>query len=180
MCEGTLTGSATARLAPRRLRRLDRPLDGCAFSRDDHLARRIEVGRLDHTGRRGFLAGGRNRGVIEPENRRHRAAPRWNRLLHNLAAEAHQLDRGTELERPRAHQRGEFPETVAADHRGRCPAALAPRTPGCHPRGQHRRLRPLGRIELRHGAGAHQLPQVVVKNGRGFLEGRAHRTARRG
>ena len=119
----------------------------------------------------GFTTGSFDVGVVEAEDRSHRALPRRHRCLHRLAAKLHEPDGRPEIERAGADERGVLAEAVAG-HRGRQAAAvLAPDAPGRHAGREHRGLRALSLAELLLGAALAQLPEVVAEHVGGFREG---------
>jgi hypothetical protein len=84
---------------------------------DDQLSAAVLVGDRH----RAALAAGRGAAGLEVvgghvDDRRHRADARRHRGLHRLAAQAHELDRVGERERPGGDQRRELAEAVAETH----------------------------------------------------------------
>ena len=127
---GHADGQRDRALGAQRLRQLDGALHRGALTRDDHLARRVEIDGFDDSSGRGLPAGLLHLRVLETENGRHGAAARpappacmtWPRKRTRSRV-------GSKSRAPRAHERGELAEAVAGDHRG----GPAP------PRSRHRR-----------------------------------------
>ena len=141
---------------------------------DHDLSGGIEIHRLEHLALRRLLAKFAHGIVFHAQNRRHGALPRGNGLLHETRAVGDQLHGLDKLDRPGAHQRGIFAETVT----GHVPRPRAvgrqPRAPGRHPGRQHGRLRDLGLIQLFLRSLLHQLPEVFAQGLRGLGEGLLH------
>jgi len=87
--EGSGYGQAEGALGPGLLAQLGRAVDRGRVTRDDHLARRVDVRRRHHLALRGLAAGLLDGGEIQGEDGRHRAFAHRHRLLHVLATPAH-------------------------------------------------------------------------------------------
>src|SRR5256886_9168211 len=159
---------------------LDRALHRRLLTGDDHLPRAVEIGRFHDGPLRGFPARRLDRLIVQADDGRHRTAPGRHGLLHHLAAEAHQLHRGAKRQAFRTHERGEFPETVTADHLRQRAAARAPHAPDRHSGCEHCRLCALGGVERLLRTFAHELPQIKAEHSGSLVEGRANGTVRGG
>ena len=153
-----------------RLRDFDRAVDGGGGARDHDLAGRVEVRGLYDFALRGFTAGSFDFGVVDAEDRSHRALPRRHCCLHRLAAKLHEPDSRPEIERTGAHERGVLAEAVAGHCRRQAAAVLAPDAPRGDAGREHRGLRALGLAELVLGAALAQLPEVVTEHVGGLRE----------
>ena len=140
--KGALTASGTARLAPRSLQDLHRPIDGRLGARDDHLAAAVEVGRRDHRAR---LLGHRpaalgHRLGSRPRIAAMRPCPAGTASCMNVAAQVHQADGVGQRQRARRHQRGVLAQRVAGDEVGAQARAGLEHAQGGHAGGQDGRL----------------------------------------
>ena len=103
----------------------------------------VEVRGADHFALRRFLAGLVHAGLVEAEDRRHRAGADGHGFLHVAAAIAHQPDRIGKLQRARGHVRRVLAEAVTGDERRRA-AARVEQPPHGDAHRQDRRLRVFG------------------------------------
>ena len=117
---------------------------------------------------------------VGAEQRRHRALPDRNRLLHRLSAQLEQLRGGREVERSGRAQRRIFAKAVAGDEaRGllEIDAAVAGQRAIDRKRmGHDRRLRILGQLELVLRTVAHQPEQVLAERLIDFVRRRRARS----
>src|SRR5690606_19570503 len=91
----------------------DRALHGRDVAADDHLAGRVVIRRHAFLALHGRVpADALDLLIPEPENGCHRPRPRLAAAVHELAAPAHRLHRGCEVEAARGHVSAEFAERV--------------------------------------------------------------------
>ncbi|MNY11696.1 hypothetical protein D3C86_1447380 [compost metagenome] len=150
-------------LGATRLARLDGARHGSSRTGDHHLARRIEIHRAHHLALRRLGASRQHVGIIQPEDSRHAALTGRHRLLHQLAAQLHQLDCFSERQAARSNQRRVFTQAMAGNERRLQTTLSAPQTPQGNGCGKDRRLGLVGLIELLFRPLLAQGPEVVAK-----------------
>ncbi len=121
--------------------------DGRGVSGNDHLPRRVEVGRADDLPVGRVAAGLFHERRVRSEDRGHRAGADRHGFLHVAAAPAHERDAIGEREGPGSHVRRVLAEAVPGDEAGLEPARRQDAVGGQADR-QNRRLRVLGEREL--------------------------------
>ncbi|MNH05208.1 hypothetical protein D3C79_645250 [compost metagenome] len=138
---------------------------------DNDLTWRVEIDRTDHLVFGRFGAQSDDVGVIQAQDRRHRAVTGRHGFLHQLTTALDQTHGVFQAQTACGDQGTVFAQAVAGDE-GRLRATLLqPQAPQRDGGSKNRRLGLVGLIELLFRTFLYQLPQVVAQSLGSFLEG---------